>query len=230
MNHKRLACSAEIASLVAALVVLWCGLIAERTFAADNSSTLDAAQVRSKSAIASGLVIIVGQSDLGLGTELVSSGSYVVQMLVSAGEVDPLRRKALEAGVHGPLAVAALPADGKLPHPSRFADLVIADLRAPGCPAEAELDRIANVRAKLLLRRGGEWVARPRAKEPGIADWSHKWYDATGNNCSTDTKAGPPQTVQWQAGPAFADGSGGGKHPVIAHGAFACVDSIDGSG
>ena len=98
MNHKRRACSPEMASLVTALLVVLGGFIAERTFAADNSSTLDAAQVRSKSAISSGLVIIVGRRDLGLATDLVSSGSYIVQMLVPASEVDPLRRKALETG------------------------------------------------------------------------------------------------------------------------------------
>ena len=80
----------------------------------------------------------------------------------------------------------------------------------------------------MLIAERGDWKAGIRPPEAGIAEWSHKWRDATGHQLSPDTKAGPPITVQWQAGPALADGAGGGKTPVIAEGFFACVDDADG--
>jgi len=177
----------------------------------------------------SGLVVVVGQDDLEQTGKLAAGGRYLVHQLVPAAQVAALRAAALERGLHGSVVIDALPAAGPLPHPSRFADLVMADLAVPGCPAQAELERIANVGATLHLRVAGTWRAQPRAPEAGIADWTAKSYDASGNNVSADRKAGPPQLIQWQAGPAFADGSGNGQYPVIGKGAFACVSAVDGS-
>jgi len=213
--------------VLALLTVLW---IAGACYAADPPwAALDAARVSSQTGVRSGLVVVIGKSDIAWPSMLAASGRYVVQMLVYAEQVDGLRHKALAEGVHGPLSISLLPADGRLPYPSRFVDLVIADLQAPGCPALAELHRVTNLGGTLLLQEGGAWKVSTRPAEPGIAGWTHKWYDATGNNVSADDKVAPPQTIQWQAGPALADGAGQGKHPVIGGGAFACVDSMDGS-
>ncbi|MEI7768324.1 MAG: PQQ-binding-like beta-propeller repeat protein, partial [Phycisphaerae bacterium] len=122
------------------------------------------------------------------------------------------------------VVIDALPAAGPLPHPSRFADVVMADLAAPGCPAQAELERIANVGATLHLRVSGTWQAKPRPPEAGIAGWTHKWYDATGNMVSADAKVGPPETVQWQAGPAFMSSDKTGLHVAVDSGAFVATD------
>lgn len=169
----------------------------------------------------SGLVVVVGQDDLEQTSKLAASGRFLVHQLVPAARVDALRSAALNQGIHGAVVIDALPTAGPLPHPSRFADLVMADLAAPGCPARAELERIANVGAILHLRVAGTWQAKPRPPEAGIAAWTHKWYDATGNGVSADAKVGPPETVQWQAGPAF---SSSGLHVAVDSGAFVATD------
>ena len=109
-----------------------------------------------------GLVLLLGADDLKAADGLVHTGRYLVRQLVDADRVAPLRREALDGGLHGPLSIAALPADGRLPYPSRFVDLVVADPKSPGCPPLAELHRVTNVGGRLLLRDGDGWKITSR--------------------------------------------------------------------
>lgn len=223
-THSRSAC-ATLRAVAISAALFTIALLTTPITAADLPEALTALE---KERVPGGLALMIGPTDLEAARTLAGSGRFLVHLLVPAERVEALRREALEAGIHGTVCIGARPTDGRLRHPSRFVDLVVADPAAPGCPPMAELLRVASVQARMLIAERGDWKAGIRPPEAGIAEWSHKWRDATGHQLSPDTKAGPPITVQWQAGPALADGAGGGKTPVIAEGFFACVDDADG--
>ena len=59
-------------------------------------------------------------------------------------------------------------------------------------------------------------------------DWTHRWYDASGNCVSQDRVAALPQSVQWQHGPAMEDGTADGKLLRIADGRWVTIDTTSG--
>ena len=193
-----------------------CAVFCHAAHAADSP----AAQIISKLP-PTGFIVRTGSDDLALSAELAVTGRFTVLQYVTPEKVDALRTEALRLSVHGIVVIRPLPANGKTDLPSRFADIVLAE--KPLLP-DSELQRILNVEGKLLTPNGTSFTATPRKPEPGIDGWTHKWYGPTGNCVSQDSKSAPPQTIQWQAGPASTNGS----YPAIDEGVFAVIDDAAG--
>jgi hypothetical protein len=147
--------------ILQAPVTMLVGLLASQRVAAEvspPSPPLDDVQVASLTGVRSGLVIVVGEADWALPSALAGSGNYVVQVLAPAEHVDGLRQKAMAAGLHGPLSIVQLPDGGRLPHPSRFAELIIAYGRvAPRgqCRRQAATARWRSVEGRAPFHRAG---------------------------------------------------------------------------
>jgi outer membrane protein assembly factor BamB len=187
----------------------------------------------------SGLFVHLGTSDARLECALARSGTRVVHGLATTpSRIPELRRAIQRQRLGGIVLLEPWHHRHSLPYPDRFVNLLIADvdelLGDSADPLEqrkrllAEIERVLAVEGTAYLGEKGRWqVLRPSHAE--VDDWTHKWHSPTGNPLSRDKVAGPPTSVQWAHGPAFADGAIGGKMPRIAGGKFVCIDSVDGA-
>ncbi len=209
------------------LMAGWC------TGALADEPTADA--VRAAAGIDAGLGLVV-TDDAGLACDLADDGKLLVHVLASRSTlIPPLRDAVATRGLAGRVVVQTLAGGGHLPHPDRFVNLVVADLDRlePRGLKLAEVDRVLAVRGAAYLRIGGQWQARtfrqagslPHGK---LDDWTHRFYDASGNCVSRDTLAAVPRAVQWQHGPALEDGTADGKVPRIADGRYLALDAYSG--
>lgn len=175
-----------------------------------------------------GLAVVIAR-DTKTAQDLAETGRMVVHLLVPDTTVEQRREEVIRAGLGGRVLVDRLPKD-HLPHPSRFVNLVVADLDAAGnrAPSAAELQRVLAVRGATYLKQNGTWQAASAQPDDRIDGWSHRWYDASGNCVSRDRVAGYPQAVQWQHGPAMEDGTGDGKVPRVADGRVVTLDHLSG--
>ena len=181
-----------------------------------------AADVRRETKIESGLAIVIGgNAELPVG--LADGGRMQLHWLVAdAAQVEKARAVIQERGFGGRVVVGVLPADGHLPHPDRFVNLVVSELDRPDT---AEIQRVLAVQGAAYLQRQGQWQTVIKSKDDKIDGWYQHWYDATGNCVSRDRVAGYPEAVQWQHGPAMEDVCGGGKIVRIADGYWVVVDA-----
>ncbi len=215
---------------ISAAVLLTIGL-SGGTLADDP--TADA--VRTAAGIDTGLALVVAD-DASLACDLADDGKLLVHMQASRDTLIPALRDAVAArGLAGRVVVQALAGDGHLPHPDRFVNLVVADfdrLKPRGLKL-AEVDRVLAVRGAAYLRIDGQWQVRTyrrsaSAVDGKLDDWTHRFYDASGNCVSRDTLAAVPRAVQWQHGPALEDGTADGKVPRIADGRYLALDAYSG--
>jgi outer membrane protein assembly factor BamB len=186
--------------------------------------------IRRAAGIDTGLALVVAE-DATLACDLAVDGKLLVHLLVSRGELVPSLCDAVQTrGLAGRVVVQALASDGHLPHPDRFVNLVVADLdelQTRGLSV-AEVDRVLAVRGAAYLRIDGRWQARPASRNRRLDDWTHRFYDASGNCVSRDTLSAMPRAVQWQHGPALEDGTADGKVPRVADGRFVAFDARSG--
>ena len=191
---------------------------------------VEADAVRQATGIDRGLAVVI-DSRSDLASDLADEGRLLVHLLApDAGAVTALRAKVQERRLGGRVVVHPLPADGHLPHPDRFVNLLVADLDAlkSRAPKPGEIDRVLAVRGAGYLKRGDRWQARPTPPDDRLDGWSHRFYDATGNCVGRDGIAAFPRAVQWQHGPAMEDGCADGKTPRIAQGRAVALDASSG--
>lgn len=175
--------------------------------------------------IDSGLALVIAD-DAALACDLADGGKLQVHLLAGRAEsVEPLRAEVRSRGLGGRVVVQALAADGRLPHPDRFVNLIATALDRPD---DAEIQRVLAVRGAAFVRRGGKWQTAAKAADAKIDGWFQHWYDATGNCVSHDRVAGFPEAVQWQHGPALEDGTADGKVVRVADGCLVTVDNATG--
>lgn len=180
--------------------------------------------------IDAGLALVIA-TDAQLACELARGGKLQVHLLVSQPEAaESLRGTVQSQGLGGRVVVQPLAPGGRLPHPDRFVNLVVADLDhaiKQGVP-QAELERVVAARGATYLRQGGTWQARATRPNAKLDDWSHRFYDASNNCVSRDRVAAAPRAIQWQHGPALEDGTADGKVPRVADGRFVTFDGQTG--
>jgi outer membrane protein assembly factor BamB len=189
----------------------------------------DRPDVRRMTGVDRGVALIL--DDVQLAGELAGDGQMVVHLLTTRPDrLAELREDVASMGLGGRVVVDVLRDDGRLPHPDRFVNVVVADLDALGerSPSRDELLRVLATRGSACLRKGGKWEVARGETELSLDDWTHRWYDATGNCVSDDRVAAFPRAVQWQTGPAMEDGTADGKIPRIADGRWLIVDTSSG--
>lgn len=190
----------------------------------------DAEQVQNATGVKRGVALVLGD-DVRLACELASEGKFLVHFLIPrANNLTEFRAKITKQNLGGRVVVDLLSSDGHLPHPDRFLNLVVADLDAlkSQSPKETELLRVVNTRGAAYFKQQGKWTVHRSSANPSIDDWTHRWYDATGNCVSLDRVAAYPRALQWQTGPAMEDGTADGKIPRIADGYWVMVDTSSG--
>ena len=158
------------------------------------------------SGVQGGLVIHVHCGDGRLTADLAISQRYVVHGLDSEpGKVDDARQYIRSRGVYGRVSVDTF--DGRhLPYVDNLVNLVVADdLR------KVSMDEVMRVLAPLgVAYIDGNKTVKPWPAE--VDEWTHFLHGPDNNAVAQDKLVGPPRSLQWLAGPAWAR-----HHDGLAH-------------
>jgi len=156
-----------------------------------------AAELLKSSGVRGGLVVHVGCGYGSLTAELRASEAYFVHGLdADAGNVEKARATIRGRGLYGPVSVEQW-TGGRLPYADNLVNLIVAD----------ELEKLPMAEAMRVLTPGGvALIAGKKTVKPRPADldeWSHFLYDAGNTAVSKDRWVGPPERLQWTAGPLW---------------------------
>jgi|GEM_PF-4203664 len=156
-----------------------------------------------------GLVVRVGSSDGAWESALAAArpGRVLVQGVLAGPNADVPRQRIMKDGMTGYADVAAVPDFKALPFNDNVADLVIADLAAPGAPTRDEVMRIVQPfgRALLKTKAGAAWEEITKPLPAKMDEWTHYDRAADGNPQSRDQLIEAPRGLQWQTA------NGGGR-------------------
>ncbi len=163
---------------------------------ADQAGTiLDATGVKG------GLVVHVGCGDGRLTAALRANDRYLVHGL------DPDAANVAKARAH----VRSLQLDGAvsieqwrgrtLPYADNLVNLVVAE-ELGGAPM-TEVMRVLRPKGVAYVKASGQWTRTVKSWPTEMDEWTHYLHDSSGNAVARDTLVGPPQGVQWVAGPRY---------------------------
>ena len=150
-----------------------------------------------------GVVVHVGCGDGEGSAALARQGAaYLVQGLdAHTDSLDRAQRRARMLGLAGRLSFRRW-ANGPLP----YADNLVSILFWQRPEEDADIGEILRVLApygKAYIQRGAEWRKVTKPWPADLDQWSHFRYDAGNRGASRDTRVGPPNHLQWEAGPRF---------------------------
>lgn len=168
-----------------------------------------ARQVVAEGGFQGGLIVLVGGHDVELAVSLGKAPNVLIHWLVreSAG-LEDVRREIREAGVYG--RVSAMAWEGSaLPYADGMVNLLLLEEDGRLEVGQPEAARVvAPMGATMQLRNGARIGSCDRKPWPqDVDEWTHSRRDATGNAVSRDGRAGPPQSVQWEAIPRWNRGT-----------------------
>jgi len=182
-------------NLVGAAAALSLALCPSRSGAETAEAILSATGVRG------GLVVHVGAGDGRLTAALRAGDAYVVHGLdADPKTVEAARERIRSQGLYGPVSVDRF--DGThLPYADNLVNLVVAeDL---GRVAMDEVMRVLAPGGVAYVRAGGEWTKTVKPRPEEIDEWTHFLHGPDNNAVARDRRVGPPQRLQWWAGPRW---------------------------
>ena len=172
-----------------------------------------------------GLIVHVGCGDGSFTAALRTADSFLVHGLdVDARNVAQARTHVQSLGLYGPVSIDQL-VGNSLPYADGLVNLLVvsdADERI----SPQELQRVLAPSGVLCMRAGDRWQQTVKAWPSEIDEWTHHLHDASGNAVAHDTVAGPPQHLQWTAGPLWARSHGwtptvsamvSSRRPIVCH-------------
>ena len=167
------------------------------------------------SGLSPGLVVVLEPDDVGRIAARQESHCLVDVLLRDADAVQAARTAIAQSGRYG--QTTAREYDGEhLPYIDNLVNLIVAESESRVSPEEivrvlaprgvALIRKDAN--AKLLLgipyavsQTGSGFTMFEKPVPPGMDDWTHYLYDASGNAVSKDSLVGPPRRIQWVGSP-----------------------------
>jgi outer membrane protein assembly factor BamB len=188
----------RFAKALAVLTIV--GILTPVAQAEDAKTILDAAGVTG------GLVVHLGCGDGKLTAGLRASDRYLVHGLdADAGNVAKARKHVRSLGIYGKVSIDQL--DGAaLPYADNLVNLLVTeDL---GDVPMSEVMRVLAPGGVVTIKDGGSWKKTVKPRPADIDEWTHDLHDAGGNAVAADRVAGPPQHLQWTAGPLWARSHG----------------------
>ncbi len=149
-----------------------------------------------------GLVVHAG-CGTGEGTMILAGqGNFIVQGLdADSRNIDNARRLASGSGLEGRVTFRKW-SGGYLPYTDNLVNVLFWDM--PGTPADtAEIFRVLSPGGTSFVNHGSGWEKITREWPGDIDEWPHFRYDAGSTGSSGDQRAGPPNHIQWEAGPRY---------------------------
>lgn len=154
--------------------------------------------VRSETGIDRGLTVTVGIADISYLEELTNNGRMLVHATVGENEdLKSLRELIRSKGIAGLVTVERFRASDRLPYPSDFADLVLADLEKLHNISLEEVKRITIPLGHYYYRSSGSWNNSEKPWPDDFDHWTHYNYNSERTSLSQDKKAGPKRTLKW---------------------------------
>jgi len=148
-----------------------------------------------------GLIVQIGCGDGKLMAALGAEDGYVVHGVDSdTDNVIAARQYLRSMGVYGCLSANTFDARS-LPYADNLVNLLVAeDL------GELSMDEVMRVLAPggvACIKNDNGWEKTVKPWPPEIDQWTHAWYDASGNAVAKDSVVGPLKHLQWMAGPLW---------------------------
>jgi outer membrane protein assembly factor BamB len=160
----------------------------------------DAKALLKQSGVRGGLVVDLGCTDGRFAAALRANSGTIVHALVH-GPVDAVREQVAALGAYGPVSVHRQ-RSGRLPYADGVVNLLVAeDL---GAVPESEIRRVLAPLGVALLKDGETWRRISRSWPKEIDEWTHFMHGADNNAVAMDTAIGPPERMQWVAGPRWS--------------------------
>ncbi len=194
--------------------------------AQSDSSTRMAAEVLKATGVTDGYCVVLGASAV-VEELLRQSKLYVIAVDEDRAKITRLRKRLVDAGLHGKRAACfgGSPADAGLP--PYLASLIVAERFSPDWPSQTLLQSLRPYGGALVARVTGDrrkevldWAAKGNLANakvesvgefalisragalPGAGRWTHEYADTARSLASTDALAKPPFGVLWFGGPA----------------------------
>jgi outer membrane protein assembly factor BamB len=180
-----------------------------------------------------GLIVHLGCGDGELTAALHVNDRCLVHGLDTDPDAVARARKHIQRlGLYGPVSVETL--DGRdLPYADNLVNLLVAE-DLGRIPME-ECLRVLAPNGVLYVKSSNKWDKTAKQWPDAIDEWTHHLHDAGGNAVADDLVAGPPQHLQWTAGPLWARSHGwtpsvsamvsaGGRLFYICDETLTCVD------
>ena len=165
-----------------------------------------AEEILDATGVKGGLIVHLGCGDGKLTAALRANDRYLVHGLdADAENVEEARRHINSLGLYGPVSVDSIKGK-RLPYADNLVNLlVVADA---GGVAIAECLRAVAPGGVAYVKSGGKWHKTVKPRPDEIDEWTHHLHDAGGNAVASDLVVGPPQHLQWTAGPLWARSHG----------------------
>ncbi|MHC4504121.1 MAG: hypothetical protein ACYTFI_12505, partial [Planctomycetota bacterium] len=144
-----------------------------------------------------GLAVVVGCDEAPLLIRLGRRDGCIVQAIDTNGANVARAVTAIrDAGLYGKVSASKCPAGPRLPYVDNLVNLLI-DKR--GRYTVDEIRRALAPRGVAMVE--GVKIVKPLP--PGVDDWTHHMYDASGIGAGGDTLVAQPRSMQWKAGPEY---------------------------
>ncbi len=155
-----------------------------------------------ESGLVGGLVVHVGCRAGERTAALASGENLIIQGLGSdIAEIDQARQYARELDLDGRLSFRHWEG-GHLPYSDNLVNIIFWD--RPGLVTEmTEIMRVLAPNGAAYINHGNEWEKVTKPWPDDIDQWPHYRYDAGSTGASKDERVGPPEHIQWEAGPRF---------------------------
>jgi outer membrane protein assembly factor BamB len=192
-----------------------------------------AMEILDRTGLKGGLIVHLGCGDGELTAALHINDRYLVHGLDRSPHAITKARKHIKGlGLYGKVSVCKF--DGQdLPYADNLVNLLIVEKNF-GIPRQ-ECMRILAPNGVLYIKTGNKWNKIVKPRPESVDEWTHHLHDAGGNAVAKDQIVGPPQHLQWTAGPLWARSHGwtpsvsamvsaGGRLFYICDESLTCVD------
>ncbi|MHC4431166.1 MAG: outer membrane protein assembly factor BamB family protein, partial [Planctomycetota bacterium] len=192
-----------------------------------------AAEIIRETNFTGGLIVHLGCGD----GKLTAALSVNDRCLVHGLDIDPdavkrAREHIQKVGLYGKVSVQVLKG-ANLPYADNLVNLLVVTDR--GQVSREEGMRVLAPGGLAYIKRANGWRKVVKARGDSIDEWTHHLHDAGGNAVASDRVVGPPQRLQWTAGPVWARSHGwtpsvsamvsaAGRIFYICDESLACVD------
>jgi outer membrane protein assembly factor BamB/SAM-dependent methyltransferase len=185
-------------TLAVATVSLVLALTVTASWAADER----ARQLLDATGVKGGLIVHIGCGDGRLTAALRANDSFLVHGLdTNAANVNSARDHIQSLGLYGAVSVDRLQSN-RLPYVDNLVNLVVSEKL--GKIAINEVMRVLAPDGVAYIKNADRWAKIVKPRPDQIDEWTHFLYDSTNNAVSNDIIVGPPNQLQWVAGPGWA--------------------------
>ncbi|MFV1964710.1 MAG: PQQ-binding-like beta-propeller repeat protein [Pirellulaceae bacterium] len=161
-----------------------------------------ARQILTTTGVQGGVIVHLGCGDGELTAALRAGEGFLVQGLdADAANVELARKHIRSLGIYGKVTVDRL-TGSHLPLIDDFANLVVVE-EAAGISMQ-EIMRVLCPKGVAYVQSNGVWTATVKPRPGEIDEWTHYLHDASNNAVAHDSRVGPPNHLQWVAGPRYS--------------------------